>query len=257
MMIKKLKKLSMVVFVGLAIVSAHADDNDGSTVTFIPQTVEIDGYSIPYAVYVPNVENTQGLPITLYLHGAGERGTDGVKQTTAGIGPDLKMHPEYFPTVIVLPQVPMGLFWDDPIDPKNPSSPNTATLALKALTDTMAAYNSDPTRVYLTGNSMGGAGTWKMGSEHPDLFAAIMPICGYGKPEMAEPLKDMPIYAFHGALDFNVNVDESRKMVAAVEATGNTRVHYTEYPLDFHDAWDDAYREQAQLASFFSEKLPH
>jgi predicted peptidase len=260
MMIKNLKKLWMVGFFSLASVAmttAYADGVDGSTVAFIPQTVEIDGYSIPYAIFVPQVEDTKNLPITLYLHGAGERGSDGVKQTTAGIGPALKAHPERFPTIVVLPQVPFGLFWDNPVDPKNPNSPNTAQLALKALDDTMKAYESDPNRVYLTGNSMGGAGTWKMGSEYPNLFAAIMPICGYGKPEMAEPLKDMPIYAFHGALDFNVNPDESRKMVAAVRATGNTRVHYTEYPTDFHDSWDDAYSDTTQLEEFFSEKLPH
>jgi len=254
MMIKNLKKLGMVGIFSLAITSAYADD---SPVTFIPQTVEIAGYSIPYAIFVPQVENTKGLGITLYLHGSGQAGSDGIGQTTAGIGPALESHPQDFPTIVVLPQAPSGLSWDDQVDSKNPNSPNLTALVLKALSDTMQAYESDPNRVYLTGNSLGGGATWKIGSEHPDLFAAIMPICGYGDLSMAEPLKNMPIYAFHGLLDFNVKVDESRRLVAAVEATGNTRVHYTEYPWDFHDAWDDAYADDTQLQEFFAEKLPH
>lgn len=250
-MIKNLNQLGIALFLSLAVTSARAD------VTFIPQTVEIDGYSIPYAIFVPQVEKTKGLPITLYLHGSGEGGSDGMAQTTAGIGPALQARPESFPTIVVMPQAPIDLEWEDSIDKNNSNAPVLSELALKALSDTMAAYESDPTRVYLTGNSMGGGGTWKIGSEHPDLFAALMPICGYGTPEMAEPLKNMPIYAFHGLLDRNVSVQETRKMVAAVRATGNTRVYYTEYPFDFHDSWDDAYSDTTQLAEFFAERLPH
>jgi predicted peptidase len=145
--------------------------------TLIPQTVEINGYSIPYTVYVPNVANTKGLPILLFLHGRTEQVTERQALTHSGIGLNLQNHPDHFPAVIVMPQATPDGFWDSvkTIDQKNPNSPTLEQLAMKALDETMTAYESDPTRVYLTGNSMGGYGSWKLGSDFPDRFAAIMP----------------------------------------------------------------------------------
>lgn len=202
--------------------------------SFKTEVITLHGRSMPYAVWLPpDYSLEKAWPVLLFLHGAGERGTDGLLQTTVGIGPALKNAPEKFPFLVILPQCPRGLYWDV-----------LEEHLLEALKFASRKFVGDSARTYLTGVSMGGYGTWGLGSLHPDLFSALIPVCGGGEPEvMAQPLSNMPIWAFHGAKDDIVPVEESRFMVEAVEKAGNPRIRYTEYPKGTHNVWDATYQE--------------
>lgn len=222
---------------------------------FTPGSVTLAGVTYPYRVHVPaGQERGRALPVVLGLHGAGERGTDGVAQTSVGLGRAVRRDPARFPAVVVMPQVPPGAGWAGP----------AADAALAALDAVQARYNTDPARVYLTGNSMGGNGAWYLAYRHPDRFAAVAPVCGWvsarlrayasepvvppgdGDPfeALAERLRHLPIRIFHGELDATIPVDESRKAYAALKGAG-ADVGYTEYPGVGHDAWTPTYASDA------------
>ncbi len=226
---------------------------------FLLRTVEVNGQTHRYQVYVPaDYTPDQKWPVILFLHGAGERGVDGFKQTAVGIGQAIRLDPTRFPAIVVFPQVPPGKAWFG----------EQAEVAMAALDAVMATYSVDPDRVYLTGLSMGGHGTWYVAYHYPDRFAAIVPICGFvvfpetsrsffGElpPEqqaiqsaadpyakVAERIKHLPVWVFHGADDPVVPVEASRRMVEALKALG-AEVQYTEYNGVGHNAWDPAYAE--------------
>lgn len=205
----------------------------------------------PYQVYVPrdydpNVE----WPVILFLHGAGERGADGVRQTAVGLGPALRLEPEHWPAIVVFPQAPPDSAW----------SGVPAGVAIAALDRTLAEYSTDHDRVYLTGNSMGGNGVWYIAYRYTNRFAAIAPVCAWvsgherfptaseavppedGDPfdALTERLADMPTWIFHGDADPAVPVEESRRAAASLRAR-NPDVRYTELPGTGHNAWDPAY----------------
>lgn len=197
---------------------------------FLDKVIDVGGRLRRYEVYVPyDYDPKQSWPVILFLHGAGERGEDGLKQTAVGIGHAIRMNPDRFPTIVVMPQCPEDVWWDAALDDVK-----------IALDQTRAEYNIDPNRIYLTGLSMGGFGTWIYGAAEVDTFAALMPICGGGKLEDAAKLARVPIWAFHGDADETVKPEESRKMVEAVKKAGG-RVQYTEYKGVGHNSWDAAY----------------
>src|SRR5437899_1786437 len=128
-------------------------------------------------------------------------------------------------------------------------------VALKALDAVVEKYHGDRSRLYLTGCSMGGAGCWRIATAHPRRFAALLVVCGRGKPqEMAPALKSLPIWVFHGAEDRIVPVQTSRAMVGAIRAAGSTKIRYTEYPGVGHDAWDRAYADPQVIAWLLAQK---
>jgi predicted peptidase len=173
--------------------------------------------------------------VILFLHGAAERGSDGLLPTAVGLGPAVNRRTERWPALIVTPQCPLEQRWrDEPLE-----------AALKALEEAMNEFNVDQDRVYVTGVSMGGFGSFLLAAADPGRFEAIVPVCGGGVPStMAEPLKDMPIWAFHGAADDVVPVQRSREMVEAIRAAGNGRLRYTEYAGIGHESWLLAYEEE-------------
>lgn len=168
-------------------------------------------------------------PLLLFLHGAGERGHDLTRVRRNG---PLAVLGEVAipPMIIVAPQCPPEQTWDNDI--------------LFALLDEIEATQPvDPDRVYVTGVSMGGFGTWSMALADPTRFAAIVPICGGAFPYIAYRLKRLPIWAFHGALDDVVPLYESERMVDAIRrAGGDPRL--TVYPDAAHDAWTPTYRNR-------------
>lgn len=175
-----------------------------------------------------------GWPVVLFLHGAGERGMDGVRQTTVGIGPALKRFPWRYPAIVVMPQCPLDVQWSAPVLER----------ALVALDAVLESARVDEHRVYLTGISMGGFGAFALTARYPARFAALVPVCGWGDPAtMSRPLARMPIWAFHGADDDIVPVTCSREMVAGIRGAGNDRVRYTEYRDVAHNSWDLAYAD--------------
>jgi predicted peptidase len=192
---------------------------------------------LQYLVYRPkdyDPRSGRRWPLMLFLHGSGERGTN--VQKVAVHGPlKLVQQGRDFPFLIVAPQCPAGQDWS-----------NESLLVL--LDHVTKAYAVDPRRVYLTGLSMGGYGTWRLGLTHPEKFAAIAPICGGGAlidailgGRARAALRSLPVWAFHGAKDTVVPLDESERMVNALKKLGDPEVKLTVYPDAGHDSWTETY----------------
>lgn len=222
------------------------------TTGFLDRTIDIDGHAYPYQVFVPReYDAARAWPIILFLHGAGERGEDGLIQTEVGIGSAIRSASSRFPAIVVFPQAPRDSTWH--------GAPGRAAMA--ALDRTTTEFNSDPSRVYLTGMSMGGNGSWYLAYEHPERFAALGVICGFistralagsfvpegeGSPFalVASRIRDIPIWIAHGDVDGVVPVSESRAMYGALRAEG-ARVTYVELPGVNHNSWDPTYHDPA------------
>jgi predicted peptidase len=197
-----------------------------------------------YLLYLPKdykADRRHPWPLILFLHGSGERGSDLEKVKTHG-PPKLVAQGKDFPFIIVSPQCPDGQWWDPDI-------------LMGLLSDVTKKYVVDKDRIYLTGLSMGGFGTWTLGAEHPELFAAIAPICGQGDTSKAAALKDMPIWAFHGGKDPVVAIKGDQDMVDAVKAAGGD-VKFTIYPDAGHDAWTETY-DNPDLYQWFLQHKRH
>jgi predicted peptidase len=210
-------------------------------------TVSASGLSLPYAVYVPpGYSPKKRWPVILYLHGFGERGSDGVAHTRTGFGPMLRQHPDRFPCLVVMPQAPRSrLRWQGDVN----------ELAVKALDTVVHKYRGDRRRLYLTGVSMGGAGCWRIAAAYPHRFAAVLPICGRGRPAvMAPKLRSLPIQVFHGAEDPVVPVECSRTMVRAIRAAGGRSIRYTEYEGVGHYCWDRVYSDPEVIAWLLAQE---
>lgn len=194
---------------------------------------------LKYLLYLPpdyKSASERKWPLMLFLHGAGERGSD--VQRVAIHGPlSLVKQGTNFPFIIVAPQCPSGQIWE--------SEP-----LLQLLDSTEKQYRVDPKRIYLTGLSMGGYGTWQLGLAHPSKFAAIAPICGgcnmieviLGPRDKADAFKSLPIWAFHGAKDDVVPLSESERVVDGLRKGGVKEVKFTIYPEAKHDSWKEAYK---------------
>lgn len=199
-----------------------------------------------YYLYLPNDydKTDKPYPLILFLHGAGERGNtieDLHRVLIHGIPQYIKNHPD-FPFIVVMPQCPTYSYW--PIQVEN----------LKVLLDSILnQYRVDRSRIYLTGLSMGGYGTWYMAYQFPDLFAAIAPVCGGGIPSAADRLTHIPIWVFHGAKDTVVPVQESEWMVERIRNAGGN-IRFTVYPDIGHDSWVPAYNNNELYEWFLSHQ---
>lgn len=183
---------------------------------------------INYLLYLPEdyERETKNYPLMLFLHGAGERGDDLQKVAIHGPAKLIKQGKK-FPFIIVSPQCPENQWWDiEALD--------------VLLNDIVKKYNVDEDRIYLTGLSMGGYGTWAMALKFPHRFAAIAPICGAGNPVLARTIKHLPIWVFHGAKDEVVPIKHSQDMVDALKQVGGN-VRFTIYPEAGHDSWTETY----------------
>ena len=183
-----------------------------------------------YLLYLPKDGGRAGAkrPLVLFLHGAGERG-DNLDLVKKHGPPKLVEAGKDFPFILVSPQCPKESVWTNETD------------ILAALLDEIAAKHPvDADRVYLTGLSMGGMGTWALASAQPKRFAAIAPICGGGDPTKAPLIKDVPTWVFHGAKDKTVPIQKSEEMVAALKAAGGDP-KFTVYPEAGHDSWTGTY----------------
>jgi predicted peptidase len=217
---------------------------------WVSRTVTDNGTKYPVMIFIPPSYNpaTTRLPVILFMHGSGEGGTDGVKQTTAGLGPYIKSHESTFPAIAIFPQTP--------------TSEGTATLRMRvanlAVDQALAEFTkADTTRLYLTGISSGGFWAFQLALEKPDRYAVFAPIsivmcttCFQGQTltkvqawtKGAQILMSLPIWQFQGDADQTVPVTEVRAEIDAFRAAGNP-ILYTEYAGVGHDAWDRAYGE--------------
>jgi predicted peptidase len=229
---------------------------------FLDRSVSIAGETYRYQVYVPaDYTSARTWPVVLFLHGGGERGTDGLIQTEVGIGSAIRRFSTRFPAIVVMPQARPPAGWVGA----------NAEMALKALDQTETEFNIDRNREYLTGLSMGGAGTWYVAYRHPNRFAALLAICARVRPSatttdpvvpaadgepfaaLAARVKHLPIWVVHGDADNTVPVDESRGIVAALKAL-HVPVKYSELPGVGHNSWDEAYRSADVATWLFAQK---
>lgn len=220
------------------------------------------GETLNYRLYLPpGFSANRKWPVVLFLHGAGERGTNNVIQLKHGIESLIRYGEKASdPAILLVPQCPNDAKWVDV--PWNaqahtmPAQPAPALrLALALLRDKMAALPIDPARVYITGVSMGGYGTWDAIQREPRLFAAAIPICGGGDTAQAPAIKNIPVWAFHGDKDTAVPVARSRDMVEALKACGGKLIQYREYPEAGHDVWTRTYSDAEVLTWFFAQRL--
>lgn len=216
-------------------------------------------FTLNYRIYVPpDLSKESKVPLVLFLHGAGERGDDNAKQLFHGVASFLDYQKKNNqPAILLMPQCPKDMRWvevdwgdDAHTMPGEPSVPMQAVL--KLLKKTMQDLPVDSQRVYVTGISMGGFGTWDIIQREPSLFAAALPICGGGDLEQAARLKDLPVWAFHGALDKVVKPERSRDMIQAIRQVGGHPI-YTEYPGVAHVSWTQTYSTQAVMDWFFTQ----
>jgi len=206
------------------------------------KSVDLGGKDFKYVVYVPPAYETgKPMPTVVFLNGAGECGTDGLKQLLAGLGTAVISDLAKWPFIIVFPQKQdVKTDWED-----------EEPMVMATLEAVKKDYSVDRSRIYLTGLSQGGHGTWSIGAMHPDVFAAIAPVCGWGDEDMAKKLSKMPIWVFHGDQDQAVKVEEAYKMEQYLKAAGGA-CKLTIYPGVAHNSWDKAYREE-DLGKWFLE----
>ena len=217
----------------------HKSDNGGS-----PRTLGYHLY-LP-ADYGKAEAKDKKWPVMLFLHGAGERGDgkgelDNVKKHGPPMLVEKKPNSPATQFIIISPQCPVKQGWD--------------VEALKGLLDeVVSSHKADPDRIYLTGLSMGGFGSWSMAAKYPDTFAAVAPICGGGSPANAGKIKHLPIWVFHGDKDTAVPLQKSQEMVDALKAAGAKEVEFTVYPGVGHDSWVKAYNDPKLYEWLLSHK---
>lgn len=249
--------VSLLFFLSLTL-SVAAQSAKVSTVAMVYRNAA--GASLPYRQYVtPDVVAGTKLPLVIFLHGAGERGTDNEKQLIHGIQSILDYsRQKKMPLALIAPQCPVGKQWVDTpwalYQHRMPAKPSVSMqLAFELLDERCKALSIDPKRIYVTGVSMGGYGTWDMIQRRPAFFAAALPVCGGGDVTLAWKIRDVPIWTFHGDRDGAVPVFRSRSMVSALWlCEGNIR--YREYPGAGHNVWTPTYKDSTVLDWFFSQK---
>ncbi len=202
--------------------------------------------ALDYLLYLPpgyEQSPDKAYPLMLFLHGAGERGDDLSRVAAVHGPPKLVEQGRDFPFIIVSPQCPEKRWWN-------------AGLVMPLLDAVCENLRVDEERVYVTGLSMGGFGTWSLATAHPDRFAAIAPICGGGDPDAADRIKHLPIWVFHGDKDHVVKLAKSQDMVDALNASGAERVRFTVYPGVGHNCWTRAYNDDRLYTWMLSHKRP-
>jgi len=211
---------------------------------FLARSVTVDGVAHRYQIWVPAAyDATRKWPAILFLHGSGERGDDGEKQISVGLGPALRDGKVDAPAIVIFPQCPDNQWWVG----------QARKIAIAALDAAEREFSIDPRRIALTGMSMGGAGGWVLAAQYPKRWSALAPVCAYvhkpaSLPDSDNPTNDsydkfarrlpkIPIWIFHGSDDATVPVTESREMARAL----GVNAAYTEFPHVGHNAWDPAY----------------
>jgi predicted peptidase len=253
------RRLGPALLVGVALTTAGTAQRRETG--FLDRTVEVGGAAFRYQVYVPSQYTAATRwPVILFLHGAGERGGDGLLQTEVGLGSAVRRFPDRYPAIVVFPQAPRDSSWTG----------TAGTVAMAALDRTMREFRADPGRVYLAGLSMGGQGSWFLAYTHPERFAAAVVICGFaggqgpfrgfipddgGAPEpvIAKRISGIPLWVFHGDSDTVVPVEASRAMVEALRRAG-AAVRYSELPGVGHNAWDAAFQSAELAAWLFAQR---
>jgi acetyl esterase/lipase len=188
---------------------------------------DANGVASKYVVYAPPSQVGKAkLPVILFLHGAGPQGTDGASHVRTALAGHLRKRKTELPFLCVFPQAGRGEDWH--------AGGKSATRGLAILDEAVRELGGDPDRVALMGVSMGGAGTWSLAAADPSRWSAIVPICHGGDAASARTLAKLPCWCFHGSADRTIPAQQSREMVAAIQAAGGKPL-YTEFPGVGHD----------------------
>ncbi len=271
-MIRTLRLLSAGFWLACAIAPAHPQAFHGSDrharrapaqeTGFLNRTLELHGVSYRVQVYLPESfwrDERKQWPVILFLHGRGERGSEGMWQTQIGLPEAVRDHPERWPFVIVMPQCPQGSYWTDP---------EMLTMAMTALDRETQDFHLDRERTYLTGLSLGGYGAWELARLHPRRWAAVAIAAGgifwSYEPERwqqastlpaeyARAVGRLPLWLFHGSQDDVVELRQSELLFEALQASGG-RVRLWIYQGLRHDCWTRAYDEPELPLWFLSHR---
>lgn len=257
MMMKKLLTLFFVLFMSANSLEAQVDRFNAQ------QYVNEEGDTLNYRIAYPDFSGSQSYPLLIFLHGAGERGDDNVSQLKWGVlnfVTDRWM--KNYKAIVIAPQLPAGMTWSNfegqfrqdgrPLElGAEPSKPLKMTM--EVVDQIIENFNVDEDRIYITGLSMGGFGTWDALARWPDRFAAAIPVCGGGAPSTADRFAHIPIWATHGADDPTVPAIMSRLMIQALQDAGG-QPGYTEYPGVGHFAWLQTYDDQYMIDWLFSQR---
>jgi predicted peptidase len=256
----------VIALAAVALSARAADPNADILARYEPRTyTDAAGKTLLYRLAKPaDFDKTKSYPLVLFLHGAGGRGADNIGQirdaspnTAAKFA--LPKHQEKFPCFIVAPQCPPDRKWVD-VDwaaashtmPAKPT--DELRMVVEVLEQLRKEFPVDGRRIYVTGLSMGGYGTWDVIARHPNYFAAAAPICGGGDEATAGRIAAIPIWCFHGGKDGVVKPQRSRNMIEAIKKAGG-EPKYTEYPNEGHGSWTPAYNEAEFLPWLFAQKL--
>jgi len=263
--LRKIYKSPLVIFLSLLLIANMAFTASAANLEESMQALSFTdskGTVLPYRLYVPDdYDSGKEYPLLLFLHGAGERGSDNtvqIKYNVKILERIVDSADSGHDCIIVAPQCASNHQWVN--TPWGNGSYNqdqvpiskymAATVEL--LKNIQNEYSVDENRLYVTGLSMGGYGTWDIIIRYPDMFAAALPVCGAGDPSKAELIKDVAIWAFHGDNDDVVPVSGSRDMVAALEECGGN-ITYSEYEGVNHFSWHNAYAEPDLLSWLFEQ----
>ena len=263
----KLTRTVLIIVSFFAVIPAAAQKRETG---FLNRSLTVGGIEYRYQVYVPREFDRRKLwPVILFLHGGGEYGSDGMRQTNVGLAPAIRRDADRLPAIVVFPQAKA--------DDKPGWQLDGGAAAMAALDKAIKEFRGDAKRVYLTGMSAGGNGSWYLASRYPERFAAAVIICGFifkftGRasaveyPSLAPNESDpygyiarrvarIPIWISHGDADDVVPPDESRKMFAALKKIG-ADVQYTELPKVNHNAWDATYSRKDVSEWMFRQRRP-
>ncbi|MFT3993548.1 MAG: prolyl oligopeptidase family serine peptidase [Dysgonomonas sp.] len=233
---------------------------------FQPVRYQIDGINLSYQVSFPaNYDENKQYPLLIFLHGAGERGSDNEKQLVHGKDFLLNNTQSEYPAIVIVPQCPEYSYWSNvkihSLNKEQPfsfDSSDKPTMAMEALVTLINEWISsgkiDSKQVYVGGLSMGGMGTFELLWRMPNTFAAAFPICGGGNiAKVVDNTRNTPVWIFHGSADSVVPASNSQNMYKAMQEAGRD-VKYTEYPNVNHNSWDNVFQEKDLFKWLFSHK---
>lgn len=229
----------------------------------VPMTFKAtDGTEVLYRFAAPEkTEEGKQYPLVLFLHGSGSRGTDNMGQLRNGVNEILSSAAQLGePVFLIAPQCPPGRRWSEPtgdwIGLKDAGGKNPLLDAIVALVgNTAERHPIDRRRIYVTGLSMGGFGTWALLARSPQTWAAAIPICGGGDPETVKKFKHIPIRIFHGDADGVIAPRSSERMASALKKAGG-KAELTMYPGVGHDSWTQTYNDREVMKWLFAQRKP-
>jgi len=219
--------------------------------------INVNGDTLNYRRLISDYDPITKYPLVIFLHGSGERGDDNEAQLQWGVmnfasSQNMKMHP----SIVIAPQLPKDMSWGNFSGEDwslQPSPSKTMKLLIELIHESIKNLPVDTNRIYITGLSLGGHGTYDAISRYPDLFAAAVPVCGKGDVSKSASISHIPIWIFHGALDAAVDPIFSQNMVEALTKEG-AHPGYTQYPEVGHFSWIAAYSDPMMMEWLYSQR---